>query len=271
MQGFDSRWVAVRPCPNAEKVPMRDPAPLRPFDGRTADDIAPVWVLDDPLESASDQAIGIAERLGVPHLRVPLSWRWRARMAGLTRHGSLAGLLSPGWPFSAPRGPALAISASRRSEAVALWLRNSFGTRVVHCGRPRWRGRLFDLLVVPQHLQPTGAGERAAGAGGAASPLPAGTLAGPGVVGRPPVPPAAAANHPARRRRWPWRRDAACRGARAGATGGAHGGRCRGGRARDHDAPHRGRGHRRAGQRAGSLHARALPLGASPATTRIPR
>jgi mitochondrial fission protein ELM1 len=136
------------------EVSMRDPAPLRPFDGRTADDIAPVWVLDDPLDSASEQAIGIAERLGVPHLRVPLSWRWRAWTAGLSHRGSLKGLLAPGWPFSAPRGPALAISASPRSEAVALWLRDNFGTRVVHCGRPRWRGQLFDLLVVPRHLRP---------------------------------------------------------------------------------------------------------------------
>ncbi len=133
---------------------MRDPATLRVPAGRSTDDIAPVWVLDDPLDSASDQAIGVAERLGVPHLRVPLAWRWRARVSGLSRNGSLGGLLAPGWPFSAPRGPALAISASPRSEAVALWLRNRFGTRVVHCGRPRWRGGLFDMLVVPRHLRP---------------------------------------------------------------------------------------------------------------------
>ena len=100
------------------------------------------------------QAIGIAERLGVPHLRVPLAWRWQARIAGLTRRGSLRGLQSAGWPFSAPRGPALALSASPRSEAVALWLRNGFGTRVVHCGVPRRRAGLFDLLVASRHLRP---------------------------------------------------------------------------------------------------------------------
>ena len=131
---------------------MRDPGMLRTQAGRTTDDIAPVWVLDDPLDSASDQAIGIAERLGVPHLRVPLAWNWRARVSGLSQRGSLGGLLAPGWPFSAPRGPALAISASPRSQPVALWLRNRFGTRIVLCGRPRWQGGLFDLLVVPRHL-----------------------------------------------------------------------------------------------------------------------
>ena len=136
---------------------MRDPGMLRTQAGRTTDDIAPVWVLDDPLDDASDQAIGIAERLGVPHLRVPLAWSWRARVAGLSRRGSLGGLLAPGWPFSAPRGPALAISASPRSQAVALWLRERFGTRVVHCGWPRWQGGRFDLLVAPRHLHASGA------------------------------------------------------------------------------------------------------------------
>ena len=115
------------------------------------DETAPVWVLDDPFDRASEQAIGVAERLGVPHLRVPLAWKWHARLRGLSHRGSLKGLLSAGWPFSAPQGPAVAISASPRSEAVALWLREGFGTRLVHCGRPRLHARLFDLLVVPQH------------------------------------------------------------------------------------------------------------------------
>ena len=132
---------------------MREPLALHNARGPSTDETAPVWVLDDPLDRGSDQAIGVAERLGVPHLRVPLAWSWSARTTGLSRHGSLRGLLGPGWPFSAPQGPALAISASRRSESVALWLREGFGTRLVHCGLPRWRGRLFDLLVLPQHLR----------------------------------------------------------------------------------------------------------------------
>ena len=133
---------------------MRDPgAAPRPV-ALSTDEIAPVWVLDDPFSRDSAQAIGLAERLGVPHLRVPLSWRWQARLAGLTGRGSLRGLQAAGWPFSAPRGPALALSASPRSEAVALWLRNGFGTRIVHCGMPRRHAKRFDLLVVPRHLRP---------------------------------------------------------------------------------------------------------------------
>ena len=35
---------------------------------------ARVWVLDDPRTGTANQAIGIAERLGVPFRRVPMMW-----------------------------------------------------------------------------------------------------------------------------------------------------------------------------------------------------
>ncbi len=133
---------------------MREPADLSRPVGPPVDDVAPIWVLDDPADPASSQAIAVAERLGVPHLRVPLSWSWRAPYAGLVTGRSLRGLHSSGWPFSAPRGPALALSGSGRSQAVALWLRATFGTRIVHFAQPRWRAKQFDLLVLPKHLRP---------------------------------------------------------------------------------------------------------------------
>ena len=132
---------------------MRERADLSRPAGPPVDDVAPIWVLDDRADPASSQAIAVAERLGVPHLRVPLSWSWRAPFAGLITGRSLAGLHSSGWPFSAPRGPALALSGSGRSQAVALWLRSNFGTRIVHFGRPQWRAKQFDLLVLPRHLR----------------------------------------------------------------------------------------------------------------------
>ena len=132
---------------------MREPADLSRSLGPATDDVAPIWVLDDQSDGASAQAIAVAERLGVPHLRVPLAWNWRARFVGVIRSGSLQGLQSSGWPFSAPRGPALSLSGSRRAQAVALWLRASFGTRIVHFGQPGRRSGQFDLLVVPRHRQ----------------------------------------------------------------------------------------------------------------------
>jgi len=142
MRGVDRKGMNMR-----EPIGLDDPARL------SVDEIAPVWVLDDPRHSTSAQVIGIAERLGVPHLRVPLMWNWKAHLGSLIPGGSLLGLGTggaPPWPLSAPRGPALALSAGTRSRGVALWLRSNFGTRIVHCGAagPGWHAGLFDMLVV---------------------------------------------------------------------------------------------------------------------------
>lgn len=135
----------------------------------------PIWVLDDPRDDNSTQAIGIAERLGLPFRRVPLSWTWLAHIALLAPRGSLLGLAAGGrsgepqdvtgviprlpwsrFPVSLPRGvgPALTLSAGARAAAVALWLQARFGTRAVHCMRPMLHGREFELLVVGEHDHP---------------------------------------------------------------------------------------------------------------------
>ncbi len=129
-----------------------------------------VWVLDDPRAGTAAQAIGIAERLGVPFRRIPLTWNWMAHVAGLLRRGSLLGLAAPSRAGMVRRvpagplalveeyGPALVISAGSRSAAVALWLKQRHGSRIVHCMRPGVGGLLrypqFDLLVIPQHDNP---------------------------------------------------------------------------------------------------------------------
>ena len=123
-----------------------------------------VWVLDDPRAGTAAQAIGIAERLGVPFRRIPLTWNWMAHVAGLGRWGSLFGLgasaragMMRGAMAEAP-GPALVISSGSRSAAVALWLKERYGCRIVHCMRPGIGGLLcfpqFDLLVIPRHDRP---------------------------------------------------------------------------------------------------------------------
>jgi mitochondrial fission protein ELM1 len=129
---------------------------------------APVWVLDDPRVGTAAQAIGIAERLGVPFRRVPMSWSWMAHVAGFAPGGSLLGL-SPAARLIAGRpgpddalGPKLVISAGRRSAAVALWLKRRFGCHLVHCMSPGLAGLLgasnFDMLVIPEHDHPRAAG-----------------------------------------------------------------------------------------------------------------
>jgi mitochondrial fission protein ELM1 len=141
---------------------------------------APVWVLDDPRAGSSAQGIGIAERLGVPFRRIPLSWNWMAHMAGLARRGSLIGLAQPGRgsedraPAFSPavsllapppggEGPRLVISSGARASAVGLWLKARFACHLVHCTSPgpllaSWSGLLradaYDMLVVPTHDHP---------------------------------------------------------------------------------------------------------------------
>ncbi|MBY0335554.1 MAG: mitochondrial fission ELM1 family protein [Acetobacteraceae bacterium] len=109
----------------------------------------PVWVLEDPRAGTAAQALGIAERLGLPFRRVML------------RYGRLAALPFP-WPtlagLATPRGfgppwPRLAISAGRRAAPVSRWLRRK-GVRTVHAMRPGFGARDFDLLVLGRHDEP---------------------------------------------------------------------------------------------------------------------
>ena len=130
---------------------------------------ASVWVLDDPRAGTSNQVIGIAEQLGVPFRRIGVSFNWMAHAAGLGRRGSLRGLAERGGPLAAAIAglaqgtgrPHLVISSGSRSAAVALWLKDRLGCRIVHCMRPglgglfRWSD--FDLLVVPEHDAPRAA------------------------------------------------------------------------------------------------------------------
>ncbi len=140
----------------ASEVPASGPAETR--DSR-------VWVLDDPRAGTAAQAIGIAERLGLPFRRIPLAWNWKAHIAGLVPGGSLIGIPAAARQALAAEAarpdsaPDLVLSAGRRSAAVALWLKSQFGCRIVHCMSPGLGGLLrsdvFDLLVTPTHDNPT--------------------------------------------------------------------------------------------------------------------
>ncbi len=112
-----------------------------------------VWVLEDARAGTAAQALGIAERLGVPFTRVPL------------RFGPLAALPWP-WPTLAgladrtgfaPPWPTLLIAAGRRAAPVSRWLRQR-GARTVHAMRPGMGAADFDLLVIGAHDRPQPAG-----------------------------------------------------------------------------------------------------------------
>lgn len=110
-----------------------------------------VWVLTDPRAGTAAQALGIAERLGVPFRTVPLEWGPLARIPWPSP--TLAGLTAAARARLAPPWPGLVISAGRRSAPVALWL-GQRGARTVHCMRPGFGAARFDLLVIGRHDDP---------------------------------------------------------------------------------------------------------------------
>jgi mitochondrial fission protein ELM1 len=116
---------------------------------------AAVWVLADPRAGTAAQALGIAERLGVPYRAVPLAWGPLARLP--LPWPSLAGLTVAARREFRPPLPRLVISAGRRAAPVALWLAGR-GARTVHCMRPGFGARRFDLLVLGRHDQPAEGG-----------------------------------------------------------------------------------------------------------------
>jgi mitochondrial fission protein ELM1 len=110
-----------------------------------------VWVLADPRAGTAAQALGIAERLGVPFRTVPLAW---GRLAALPwPFPTLLGLTPEACRQIIPPWPRLVISAGRRAAPVALWL-GRHGAQTVHCMRPGFGAGRFGLLVVGRHDAP---------------------------------------------------------------------------------------------------------------------
>ncbi len=110
----------------------------------------PVWVLADPRAGTASQALGIAERLGLPFRTILLEWSFMARLP--LPFPSLLGLAPRVRDAFAPPWPRLAIAAGRRSAPVARWLRRR-GVRIVQAMRASPAGD-FDLLVIGRHDAP---------------------------------------------------------------------------------------------------------------------
>ena len=101
--------------------------------------------------------MALAEALGWPFETKRMRYRhwelltkllWGATLAGINRRDSSP--LAPPWPE-------LVITAGRRNEAVARWIRRQAGgeTRLVHVGRPWAALDRFDLIITtPQYQLP---------------------------------------------------------------------------------------------------------------------
>jgi mitochondrial fission protein ELM1 len=115
---------------------------------------SPVWVLADPRAGTAAQALGIADRLGVPFRTVPMAWGPLASVPWPVP--SLAGLTPAARAAFRPPWPRLVVSAGRRSAPMARWLGRQ-GAKLVHCMRPGAGAAEFDLIVLGRHDQPTDA------------------------------------------------------------------------------------------------------------------
>ena len=107
-----------------------------------------IWVLTGARTGDNNQALALAEALGLPFAVKPLDYNalqslsvWLPPTAATLTKAAKAGLAAP-WPD-------LVIAIGRRSVPVARWIRrqNDGRTKLVRIGHPRIDPGLFDLVV----------------------------------------------------------------------------------------------------------------------------
>jgi mitochondrial fission protein ELM1 len=121
-----------------------------------------VWLLTSFRAGDNAQVLGLAEALGWPFEIRQLKFRKTEFITNRLLGSTLAGVIADGSSRLAPPWPDLVISAGRRNEPVARWIRDQARrsaepreARLVHLGRPWADPRHFDLIVTtPQYRVP---------------------------------------------------------------------------------------------------------------------
>jgi mitochondrial fission protein ELM1 len=124
---------------------------------RTIDAAPPVWVLLGHKAGDNNQVLALAESLRLPFTERHLRYRPTELLSNLMCGPTLLGIDSASRSALAPPWPRLVISAGRRNEPVARWIRRRAGhdVRLVHVGRPWANPDRFDLIVTtPQYELP---------------------------------------------------------------------------------------------------------------------
>jgi mitochondrial fission protein ELM1 len=122
--------------------------------GTAGDAAAPVWVLLGHKAGDNHQLLALAETLGVPYAARHLRYRPTELLSNLLLGPNLHGLRADSRAGLAPPWPRLVLTAGRRNEPVARWIRREAGAfvRLVHVGRPWSDPDQFDLIVTtPQY------------------------------------------------------------------------------------------------------------------------
>ena len=118
-----------------------------------------IWVLCGPKAGDNAQMLALAAAVGEHEVR-RLQFRATELVTNLLLRVTLAGVDRARSDALAPPWPDLVITAGRRNEPVARWLRRASGgrTRLVHVGRPWTSPSQFDLVVTtPQYFVPEAA------------------------------------------------------------------------------------------------------------------
>jgi mitochondrial fission protein ELM1 len=104
--------------------------------------VSSCWIVTEGLAGLQNQAIGLAEALGLPYVvkQVPkpkVLWR----------------LISPSLRQLDPPWPDILISCGRQSEAVSVAVRRASGNKTftVHIQKPLIDPKQFDVVIVPAH------------------------------------------------------------------------------------------------------------------------
>jgi len=115
------------------------------------------WLLMGHKAGDNAQVLALAEALGWPFEIKSMVYRTHELATNLLLGPNLAGLVKSKCSPLAPPWPDLVITAGRRNEPVARWIRKKAdaGLRIVHFGRPWAAPKRFDLVITtPQYVLP---------------------------------------------------------------------------------------------------------------------
>lgn len=111
------------------------------------------WTVTNGTAGMENQALGLAERLGLPIVakRVRLAWPWN-KLAPV-HWGTPFSRLAAGSDPIAPPWPRLAIGVGRESIPIMAAIKKASGGRtvLVQCQDPRVPLARFDLVIPPEH------------------------------------------------------------------------------------------------------------------------
>ena len=116
-----------------------------------------VWLLLGPKAGDNNQVLALAEALNWPYQGRQLRFHWYELATNRTLGETLAGVDPAQSDALRPPWPDLIITAGRRNEPPARWVKAQSGgrTKLVHIGRPWSPLGAFDLIVTtPQYFLP---------------------------------------------------------------------------------------------------------------------